>query len=100
MRVEPEQLIAFLIDGGLAKKDQLDAAQKEATQTGKKLEAVLIEQKIVTEEELIKLKAYILGIPFVNLEKEVIPLEVFSIIPEPIARKYSIVAFREEGSNL
>ncbi|MEK7493754.1 MAG: ATPase, T2SS/T4P/T4SS family [Patescibacteria group bacterium] len=100
MRVEPEQLIAFLIDGGLAKKDQLDAAQKEATQTGKKLEAVLIEQKIVTEEELIKLKAYILGIPFVNLEKEVIPLEVFSIIPEPIARKYSIVAFRKEGSNL
>lgn len=100
MRVEQEQLMAFLLDGGLAKKDQLDAAQKEAIQTGKKLEAVLIEQKIVTEEELIKLKAYILGIPFVNLEKEIIPLEVLSIVPEPIARKYSIVAFRKEGSNL
>lgn len=100
MRVEQEQLTAFLLDGGLAKKDQLDAAQKEATQTGKKLEAVLIEQKIVTEEELIKLKAYILGIPFVNLEKETIPLEVLSIVPEPIARKYGIVAFRKEGLNL
>src|SRR3989344_576979 len=100
MKVEPQQLMAFLLDGELAKKDQLDAAQKEATQTGKKLETILIEQKIVTEEELIKLKAYILGIPFVNLEKEVIPLEVLQIVPEPIARKYSIVAFRKDGSNL
>ena len=100
MRVEQEQLIAFLLDGGLAKKDQLDAAQKEALSAGKKIDEVLIEQKIVTEEELIKLKAYILGIPFVNLEKEIIPLEVLQIVPEPIARKYSIVAFRKEGSNL
>ena len=100
MRVEQEQLIAFLLDGGLAKKDQLDAAQKEAASAGKKIDEVLIEQKIVTEEELIKLKAYILGIPFVNLEKEVIPLEVLSIVPEPIARKYSVVAFRKDGSNL
>lgn len=100
MRVEPQQLIAFLLDGELAKKDQLDAAQKEATQSGKKIETVLLEQKIVTEEELIKLKAYILGIPFVNLEKEAIPLEVLQIVPEPIARKYNIVAFRKEGSRL
>ncbi|MEK7488116.1 MAG: ATPase, T2SS/T4P/T4SS family [Patescibacteria group bacterium] len=100
MRVEQEQLIAFLLDGGLAKKEQLDAAQKEAASAGKKIDEVLIEQKIVTEEELIKLKAYILGIPFVNLEKEVIPLEVLSIVPEPIARKYSVVAFRKDGSNL
>lgn len=100
MRVEQEQLIAFLLDGGLAKKDQLDVAQKEALSGGKKIDEVLIEQKIVTEEELIKLKAYILGIPFVNLEKEIIPLEVLSIVPEPIARKYSIVAFRKDGSNL
>ncbi|MCR4322751.1 MAG: ATPase, T2SS/T4P/T4SS family [Candidatus Azambacteria bacterium] len=100
MRVEPQQLMAFLLDGGLAKKDQLDFAQKEADDAGKKIEAVLIEQKIVTEEELIKLKAYILGIPFVNLEKETIPLEVLQIIPEPIARKYSIVAFRKKGSQL
>ena len=48
MRVESQQLMAFLLDGGLAKKSQLDAAQKEATQTGKKLETALIEQKIVT----------------------------------------------------
>ena len=100
MKVEPQQLIAFILDAGLATKDQLDAAQQEANKNGVKVDDVLIEKKIVSEEQLIKLKAYILGIPFVSLEKENIPLEVLQIIPEPIAHKYSIVAFRKTGSEL
>ena len=86
MKVEPQQLIAFVLDAGLATKDQLDAAQQEANKNGVKVDDVLIEKKIVSEEQLIKLKAYILGIPFVSLEKENIPLEVLQIIPEPIAQ--------------
>src|SRR3989338_6031448 len=100
MKVETQQLIAFILDAGLATKDQLDAAQQEANKNGVKVDDVLIEKKIVSEEQLIKLKAYILGIPFVSLEKENIPLEVLQIIPEPIAHKYSIVAFRKTGSEL
>lgn len=100
MKVEPQQLAAFVLDAGLATKDQLEGAQKEAEKKGVKVDEVLIEKKIVSEEQLIKLKAYILGIPFVSLEKENIPLEVLQIIPEPIARKYSIVAFRKNGQEL
>lgn len=100
MRVEPQQLIAFLLDAGLAKQEQLDSAQKEAERTGVKLESVLTQKKIVSEEEVIKLKAYILGIPFVNLEKDTISPDVLQIIPEPIAKKYNIVAFRKHGSDL
>jgi len=100
MRVEPQQLIAFLLDAGLAKQDQLDAAKKEAERIGAKLETVLTKNKIVSEEEVIKLKAYILGIPYVNLEKEVIPPDVLQIVPEPIAKKYNIVAFRKQGRDL
>lgn len=100
MHVETQQLVAFLLDGGLATKEQLVQAQQEADQSGKKIDAVLIEKKIVSQEQLIKLKAYILGIPFVNLEKDAVPLEVLQIIPEPIARKSSVVAFRKNGNNL
>jgi len=100
VRVEPQQLMAFLLDAGLAKKKELDEAWAQAQKTGAKLETVLVAQKMVSEEELIKLKAYILGIPFVNLEKDVIPPEVLTIIPEPIARKSNIVAFRKRGQDL
>ena len=100
MRIEPQQLIAFLIDGGIAEKKDLEAVQEESGKTGKKIEAILLEKKIISEDELIKLKAYILGVPFVNLDGEEVPQEVLKIIPEPIARRYSIVAFRKKGKDL
>ena len=40
----------------------------------------------VSEDDLRGLQAYILGIPFVELEKEKIDFAVLSLIPEPIAR--------------
>lgn len=100
MRVEPQQLKAFLLDAGLATEAQIKKAEDEAKKTNQKLADVLVKQGVVKTEELIKLKAYILGIPFVNLEKETIPMEVLQIVPEPISRKYNIVAFRKTGRNL
>lgn len=100
MHVEPRQLKAFILDAGLITKVQFDKAAKKAKEKDKKLEDVLIAEGLVTEEELIKLEAYILGIPFVNLDKEGIAPEILRIIPEPIARSHNIVAFRKKGSAL
>ena len=100
MRVESSQLKAFLLDADLANEKQMEKAEKEAKKTGEKLGNILIKQKVIDEEQLIKLQAYILGIPFVDLEKEIIPKEVLRIIPEPIARKHNIIAFRKQGKEL
>lgn len=100
LKVEDQQLKAFLIDSGLLKEKSLQEADLIAKKLGKKLDDVLIEQKMVKEEELIKLKAYILGIPFVDLSREVVPAGILKIIPEPIARKHNIVAFRKKDSDL
>ena len=100
MRVEPEQLKAFMVDGGLVSEDQFAVVQKKAKETGQRIEDVLISEGAISQEELAKLEAYILGIPFVNLEKETILPEVLKIIPEPIARKNNIIAFRKQGLNL
>ncbi|HDH99070.1 MAG TPA: type II/IV secretion system protein, partial [bacterium] len=40
------------------------------------------------------------GIPFVNLEKEIIDPNILKIIPEPIAKSHNIVSFRKKGNNL
>src|SRR3989339_197941 len=100
MKIDPLQLKAFLLDSGLINKKQLEKAEKEATEKNEKLENVLVASGEIKEDELTKLKAYILGIPFVNLEEEKIPPEILHIIPEPIARKQNIVAFRKSGRNL
>ncbi|RLC44109.1 MAG: hypothetical protein DRH70_09175, partial [Candidatus Coatesbacteria bacterium] len=100
MQVEPKRLKAFLLDAGLVEEKQFDKALKKAQKTGKRVEDVLVSEGLVSHEELIRLKAYILGIPFVNLEKEKIPPEVLKIIPEPIARSHNIIAFRKKGKDL
>jgi len=100
MRVEPQQLRAFLLDTGLVTEQQFDAAWKKAEKTNQKVGDVLASEGLITQEELIKLEAYILGIPFVNLEKEMISPEVLKTIPEPVARSNNIVAFRKKGDSL
>ncbi len=100
MKVEDSQLKAFILDANLATKEKLAKAEKKAKKLEKKLADVLIKQKILTQEQLIKLKAYILGIPFVSLEKEIIPKDILQIIPEPIARRHNIIAFRKKDNEL
>jgi type IV pilus assembly protein PilB len=100
MRVEPQQLKAFLLDANLVTELQFEKALKKAEKTKQKVGDVLLSEGFVSQEELLKLEAYILGIPFVSLEKEKVDPQVLKIIPEPIARSHNIVSFRKKGENL
>jgi len=100
MRVGAQRLKAFLLDTNLITEKQFDRAFKKAKKTKQKVGDVLISEGLISQEELVKLEAYILGIPFVNLEKEKILPEVLRIIPEPIAKSHNIIAFRKKGKNL
>lgn len=100
MRVEPQQLKAFVLDAGLITKAKFDQAQKKAQKTNQRVGDVLISDGLIDQEKLIKLEAYILGIPFINLEKENILPEILKIIPEPIAKSHNIVSFRKKGKDL
>lgn len=100
MQVEPQQLKAFLLDVGLVSELQFKKAQKIAQKTNQKIGDVLISEKLISQNNFIKLEAYILAIPFINLEKEKVAPEILKIIPEPVARSHNIVAYKKENSNL
>lgn len=78
----------------------LTAAEKESKSKGTRLRDVLLHNSMIKEEELHRLEAYILGIPYVDLEKETIDPQVLNIIPEPIAKKNNIVAYKKAGKDL
>lgn len=100
MRIENQQLKAFILDSELVKEGVLDQAEKKSILENKKLSEVLLDENLINEEELIKLQAYILGIPFVNLEKHEIAKEILNYIPEPIAKTHNIVAFKKSENVL
>lgn len=100
MKIEPQQLKAFLLDSNLVTAGQFDDCARQAVSQNKRVDDILVERKMIDSEQLLKLKAYILGIPFVNLEKENIRFDVLNLIPEPVARANNIVAFRKTGDAL
>ncbi|MBI2610236.1 Flp pilus assembly complex ATPase component TadA [Candidatus Giovannonibacteria bacterium] len=99
MKVDAKQLKTFLIDSELVSPSDIEKAEKKAVGE-KDLGDVLVKDGKITEEDLGKMRAYVLGIPFVNLEHEKIPEDVLGIIPEPIARNHNIVSYRKLGSSL
>ena len=100
MQVEDQQLKIFLAESELLSEKDLEAASKEAKKSNKRLDEVIIEKGLATEEEVNNFKAYILGIPFIDLEENEIEESVLKIIPEQVARQYNAVAFSKEGNQL
>jgi len=98
--VEVEKLKEFLISSGILKKEAFEEALKKAKEKGMYVGDILVMEKILSEEELKKIEAYILGIPFINLEEEIVDPEILRIIPESIARSHNIVAFKKTGNQL
>jgi len=100
MRIENDQLKSFIQDAGVIDQSQLEEAFFEAQAKKIKLGELLLEKKLINDEQLRKLYAYILGIPFFDLKKEIVSHDILQIVPEPIAKKYKVVAFGKDGNTL
>ncbi|MBU4580447.1 Flp pilus assembly complex ATPase component TadA [Patescibacteria group bacterium] len=95
-----EKIKRFILDEGVADRKLTEDAFAEAQKTIKKFSDVLIEKKIIPEEKVMKISAYVLGVPFIDLIDEEIAKDVLMVIPEPIAKEHSIIAFKKRGSEL
>jgi len=100
MHADLTQLKNFLIDSSLISAKDLNAAIEEVGENEKKVEDVLIAKGLISEDEMRRAKAYVIGIPFVDLRKEKVAKDILVIIPEPIARKHNIVAYKKSGETL
>lgn len=100
MRITDEQIKEFIITSGLLNKDLIEKAYVKARKEGSSFEEILIAQNLLTRERLAKIRAYLLGVPFVNLERAKIPPEILDLIPEAIAKKHNIVPYRKRDGVL
>lgn len=100
MFISDNHLKNFILESEIIPADALEAVEKEALATKQKLGELLVQKGLMHEEQLRKTYAYLLGIPFVNLENQYVSREILNIIPEPIARKHNIVAFEMDGRKI
>lgn len=100
MYIEESQLKDFIVDSGLVSKKDIALAETEARAKKTGLGEILVSHGKLSEDDLRKMQAYILGIPFVDLRGQKIDFDVLSLIPEPIARNHNIVAFKKTPDSL
>lgn len=88
----------LLVEEGIIDATQLDEVLAEVEETGKALSRVLIEMEILTEDDLLAILADQAGYEFVDLLEYGIDPVAASLVPDNIARRYSLIpiGFDEE----
>lgn len=80
--------------------NDLAAAMQEATAARRPLSDELLDRNLITPEDLGKVIAQLYNVPFVTLSDHPIPQEILRIIPEIVARKERVIAFKKDERGL
>ncbi|MEK7613289.1 MAG: ATPase, T2SS/T4P/T4SS family [Patescibacteria group bacterium] len=100
MQVSDTQLKTFILDSGLVSRKDMGDAENAAKERVMSLRDAIVSLGLLSEDEVRRMQAHILGIPFVSLQNLKIDLDVLMLIPEPIARKNNIVAYKKDAGSL
>ena len=100
MALASTDLRKILVDGSVIKPDDFSRLEAEAAAHKQPLANYLVFRKILNEDRLAKMVGEFLRVPLIDLTAEKIPQDVLKIIPEPIARRHQVIAFRKKDKEL
>jgi type IV pilus assembly protein PilB len=100
MEVDHTKMLDLINESGLVSKTDLEMAIKKSAETGQSVGELLLSAGKLKEKDLRSMEALVLGIPFISLKGEKIDFAVLSLIPEPIARKNNIIAYKKSATEL
>lgn len=93
MALTDVQFRTMLVDAGLIPQKEFDRALEAAKETGRPIEAVLVDFSLIKDAELGRLVADAYGVKFANLKQVQIDYQAASGIPEIFAKKQGVIAF-------
>jgi len=92
--------IDLLLKDGLVTAEDLNKAREETRRTGLSLEKALEKLGFINEEDIARVKAAALGLPYVDLSDYLIDTELIKLLPEAIAHKYQAVPLFKIGNSI
>ncbi len=100
MQIDEQQLKKIILESNLVSRSDIEASEKKAEEDNQKLGDVLLSEGKISEADLRRMEAFVLGIPFVSLINQKIDFPILSLIPEPIARNNNIIAYKKTDTGL
>ncbi len=100
MQIIKENIIEILLKSKQVNKEQLDKALELQKQKHVPLRRVLVEMGIISEDEILSLLSERLYIPRLHLTKYKFDPDIIKLIPERMARQYTMIPLSKMGSTL
>jgi type IV pilus assembly protein PilB len=100
MAIRRRYLGEMLIEAGLISRRQLDEALQIQKENGRRIGDIFKERRWVTEQQIIEMLEFQLGIPFIDIASVYIPSEMEQLVPIQISQRHTLVPVKIEGNKL
>ena len=100
MTSNDEYALEILLEKGLVAHEQVEQARELVAGATASALDLLLDEKIVAEEDVLQILAAQLGMQVVSLKELEVPPELRDLIPVEIARRYKVVPFSKNGDLL
>ncbi len=93
----------YLVEKKLITDDQLAqvlAKQKDPASKGKLFGDIIVEMGFVSDVQFTQVLAERLNVPFIDLDNKVLMPDIVKKVPEPVARKYNVIAVDKMGKRM
>jgi general secretion pathway protein E len=90
----------LLVEEGLITQEQLEGALKLQRKQSGKLGEILVGQGMVTAEDMAAVYSIQMNLPLVDLKKHAIQPDALKLVPEDMARKYTLIPLDIVGDAL
>lgn len=99
-RMEKQQIRIgdVLVSYGYLSNEQIEEALAlQKTDKGKRIGEILLERGFISEDQLLLALSNRLNMDIVNFENDPVDINAVSLIPKPVATKYSVIAISTEN---
>lgn len=95
-----QQVEEVLVSSGVLSADKLSQTKQAATKANKPLLSYMVENGVISEEQLTKANATVSQVPYVNLSAARVDPKVMALLPKDIAERYMAVPLGQMQNRL
>jgi len=96
---DTSSLADILVSLGALTKERADAVKLAEVQTGKAQEDIIVSQNLAAPEMVVRARAQMYNIPFIDLANVPVSPMALSLIPQELARKFKVFPISADSTN-
>ncbi|PJB89645.1 hypothetical protein CO083_00375 [Candidatus Roizmanbacteria bacterium CG_4_9_14_0_8_um_filter_34_12] len=99
MIIPPKQFLNILVDNKIITQIDADKFEIGCLQNNITIDQYLLQFTSIKREEILKTKAKILNVPFIDIASAAIDPQALTMIPEAVSRRFTIIPYNYDQKN-